>query len=474
MPPSNIYQNTNPTVPPVVTPPVTGQPPVTNMPLPPQPKKQFPKILIILGAILLLLAVGLAVLKLTGVLGGKSKSQNITWWGLWEDTSVVQPLITEYEASHPGLTITYVAQSKEDYRERLTNSLNKGNGPDIFTFHNTWVPMFKSYLDALPSSVMTAADYSKNFYPVMTSDLSYGNSIIGIPLGYDALTLYINQDIFDKAGKTPPTTWDELRSLAKELTIKDEKGMVIQSGVALGRTENVDHWQEILALLMIQNGVDLTNPTGKNAEDALTFYTLFSSIDGVWNTTLPTSTQAFAAGKLAMYIGPSWRTFNIQEQNPKLKFKTVPIPQLPKTNPTDIDITYATYWAQGVSTKSPNKSMAWDFLNFLSSSDSLQKLYKNESSVRTFGEPYPRTDMASLLKSHSIIGSIITQAPGARSWYLASRTFDGTTGINSQMSGYFADAINAVTEGDKTATEALETVSAGVTQVLKQYGILQQ
>ena len=384
----------------------------------------------------------------------------------------MSPLISSYESSHPDVKITYVNQSKEDYRERLKSALTKGEGPDIFTIHNTWVPMFKGDLDALPSSVMTAADYSKTFYSVITSDLSYGNSIVGIPLGYDALTLYINEDIFEKAGKIPPTTWDDLRKLAKELTIKDEKGIITQSGVALGRTENVDHWQEILALMMIQNGVNLTNPVGENAEDALKFFTLFSSTDGVWDATLPTSTQAFEAGKLAMYFAPSWRTFEIQAKNPNLKFRTVPLPQLPEENTTEsINVGYATYWAQSVWSKSSNKLQAWQFLNYLVSSDSLQKLYKTESGIRSFGEPYPRVDLGDSLKDHPLVGSIISMAPNARSWYLASRTFDGSTGINTQMSNYFGDAVNAVTIGKKSPADALETAAQGVVQVLAQYGI---
>jgi len=465
MPPANIYQNSlvNPAVPQV---PPTQVPPQVTVPS----KKKIPKIIIILAGILLLAGIGFAVFKFMSG-RGENTSGNVTWWGLWEDVSIVSPLIASYEQAHPGIKINYVNQSPQDYRERLSNSLAKGEGPDIFTFHNTWVPMFKTDLDAIPSSLITAADYSKIFYQVIVSDLSYGNSIVGIPLGYDALTLYINQDIFDKSGKIPPSTWDSLRSLAKELTIKDESGTIIQSGAALGRTENVDHWQEIIALLMIQNGVDLTNPVGKNAEDALKFFTYFSSVDGVWNTTLPTSTQAFAAGKLAMYLAPSWRAFEIEQANPNLKFKTVPAPQLPKDSPNELDITYATYWAQGVWSKSPNKSAAWSFLNYISSTDSLQKLYQNESAIRAFGEPYPRTDMSSLLTNHPVVGSIITQAPGARSWYLASRTFDGATGINTQVSNYFKDAINAVVAGDKTATEALTTVAQGVSQVLAQYGI---
>ncbi|EKE13126.1 MAG: Extracellular solute-binding protein, family 1 [uncultured bacterium] len=471
MPPSNIYSN-NQT--PVVQNPVNTQPPAQTPNVIPQSvapsRKKFTKPLLIIGILFLVAVLVMLALKFFGNPAVKNSGE-IVWWGLWENKSIVEPLISEYEAAHPGVKITYVEQSKEDYRERLTNSLDKKEGPDIFTFHNTWVPMFKSELDALPSSVMTAADYSKNFYPVIVSDMSYGNSIVGMPLGYDSLTLFINEDIFAKAGKNPPSNWDDLRDLAKELTIKDENGTITQSGVALGRTENVDHWQEILALLMIQNGVDLRSPVGQNAEDALKFFTYFYSVDGVWDTTLPTSTQAFAAGKLAMYFAPSWRVFDIQRQNPDLKYRTVPVPQLPKSSPDEADITYATYWAAGVWSQSPSKLTAWDFLKFLTSNESLQKLYQNASAIRTFGEAYPRTDMASLLTNHPVLGSIVNQAPGARSWYLASRTFDGETGINTQLSNYFKDAVNSVADGDKTETEALDTVGKGVIQVLSQYGI---
>lgn len=450
----------------------TTPPDQTSFVVSPQtPKKPFPKYLIWIGIVLLVVVLIVVVIKLL-LPKAKLQSSDITWWGLWEDQSAVAPLISAYEQANTGVKINYVKQSPQDYRERLTSALAKGTGPDIFPFHNTWVPMFRKDLDILPSSVMNPSDYAKTFYPIASSDLNSGSGIVGIPLGYDSLTLYINDDIFNKAGKTPPTTWDELRQTARELTVKDDQGIITQSGVALGRTENVDHWPEIIALLMIQNGVDLSNPTGKQAEDALSFYTLFSTVDGVWDATLPSSTQAFAAGKLAMYIAPSWRAFEIAQANPDLKFKTVGIPQVPKDNPTQLDITYATYWAQGVSTKSTNRTSAWKFLKFVSSQDSLQKLYANESKQRSFGEPYPRIDMGNLLSTHPLIGSIIGQATGAKSWFLASRTFDGPTGINSQLANYFGDAINAVADGKSSPKQALETAAQGVIQVLTQYKLV--
>lgn len=455
-------------------PPVEA-PAAPEMPLSAPPvQKGFPLIPVILGSLVLVGLIAFVVIKLVlpnlGGGGGSAVSGEITWWDLWEAEASIKPLIDEYEQSHPNVKINYVSQSKEDYRERLTNALAKGTGPDIFTFHNSWVPMFASELDPVPANVYSSADFSKDYYPVAISDLTSGTSLVGIPLQYDGLNLYINQDIFETQGKSVPTTWDELRQTAIELTIKDENGVIQQAGVALGRTENVDHWPEILALMMLQNKVNMTNPTGPLAEAALTYYTIFSSVDGVWDSTLPSSTEAFAQGKLAMYFAPSWRAFEIATINPKLKFKIVPVPQLPKDTLTEPNVAYATYWVEGVSRRSKSKAAAWDFLKFISSKESLQKMYQAQSLTRSFGEIYPKVDMAGLLVSDSNANSIVSQAPYAKSWYLAQRTFDGPTGINSQINKYFEDAINAVNNGTE-AKQVLITVASGVAQVLSQYGI---
>lgn len=435
-------------------------------------KKGFPikQTLLIVGAILLLI-VGFFIIKSLLSKNSISTTANeIVWWGLWEDESVLKSVIAEYELKNPGTKIKYVRQSKEDYRERLTNALAKGTGPDIFRFHSTWVPMYKSELEKVPANIYSASDFSSIFYPVAVSDLTVGSNMVGIPLEYDGLTLYINEEIFEKAGKDFPATWNELRQTAKELTIKDENGTITQSGVALGRTENVDHWPEILGLMMLQNGVDLTKPTGKLAEDALDFYTIFSSSDMVWDATLPSSTVAFAGGKLAMYFGPSWRAFEIRLQNPNLRFKAIPVPQLPKTEANEIDVNYSSYWAEGVWSRSKNKVKAWDFLKFMSSKENLEKMYNQASKTRMFGEPYPRKDMENLLKDHPILGSTVIGAKSAQTWFLQSKTWDGPTGINSQINKYFEDAINLVNSG-KESKVALPAVAQGVIQVLSQYGI---
>jgi len=438
----------------------------------PQDKKEGPvkkKPLVLIVILFLLIVVGIVAFFSTRTTGDKKVSEKTTivWWGLWEDEATVSSVIDKYEASNPNVEIKYVKQSKQDYRERLTNLLAKKEGPDIFRFHNTWVPMFEGQLAPLPSTVISPADYVQTFYPVAVSDLSNSTGTVGIPLEVDGLGLYINEAIFAESGKVPPTTWDELKEVAKELTITDENGLIIQSGVSIGRTENVDHWPEILALMMLQNGADLNNPTGVAAQNALSFFTSFSS-EGIWDETLPFSTTAFSGGKVAMYIGPSWRAFEITKLNPDLRFKVIPTPQLPGEDVFSKDIAYASYWAEGVWSGSKSVEESWKFLRYLSSQESLISLFDSAAKYRAFGEPYPRTDMAALLLSHPLAGAFIEQAKNYQSWYLASNTFDGPTGINSQMNSYFKDAINYVNDNGDPA-DALVTVAQGVKQVLQQF-----
>jgi multiple sugar transport system substrate-binding protein len=394
----------------------------------------------------------------------RGKELTITYWGLWEPSAVMQSLLDEFSQQHSGIKVEYTQQSHKEYRERLQSAFARGEGPDVFRFHNTWVPMLRTELDSLPSEIMSASTFQQTFYPVAANDLRIGANYVGIPLEIDGLALFYNKKIFSTAGKAPPTTWEDLRKTAFELTVRDQKGNIQTAGAPLGLTSNVDHWPDILAVMMLQNGADLSDPTDKLAADALLFYTLFYRSDRIWNESLPNSTQAFASGKVAMYFGPSWRINDIKAINPNLDFGVLPIPQLPNSTTT-----WASYWAEGVSAKSENKSEAWELIKFLSSKESLEKMYAAAvASGRPIGEPYSRTDMADLSQNDQLIGAYIRQAPTAKSWYLSSLTHDN--GINDRIIKYYEDAVN-LTSQKADATTALQTAAQGIAQVLSQYNL---
>jgi multiple sugar transport system substrate-binding protein len=279
----------------------------------------------------------------------------------------------------------------------------------------------------------------------------------------DGLGLYYNEDLLRSAGVTPPTSWEEFRQATLSLTVKDQSGQIVTAGAALGTTGNVEHFSDILAVMMLQNGADLKNPVSNEAQQALSFYHLFAEKpNNVWDETLDNSILAFANGKVAFLFAPSWQAFTIKETNPQLKFQIIPIPQLPGTN-----VTWASYWAEGVSSKSTHKDEAWDFLKFLSSKDSLVKLHTEEAKTRAFGEPYSRVDLAQTLINDPLVGAYIRQAPTAQSFFLSSRTYDN--GINDRMIKYLEDAVNSLTRS-VSPQAALQTAAQGFAQVLSSFG----
>lgn len=231
----------------------------------------------------------------------------------------------------------------------------------------------------------------------------------------------------------------------------------------MGNATNVEHFSDILAVLILQNNGDFTKPNSPEVRDALLFYTNFMKTDEVWSETLPSSTVAFGRGDVAMMLAPSWRSHEIKAMNPELKFATSPLPQL-----SDTRVTWATYWAEGVNAKSTKKDESWKFLKYLSSKEVQQKLYSDQAKTRGFGELYSRKDLANELANDPITSAFMQDAPFAKGWQMSSYTHDD--GANDQIIKYYEDAVTALLAG-KQIEEVQGTLNQGVTQVLRQYGI---
>ncbi|KKR82742.1 MAG: ABC superfamily ATP binding cassette transporter, binding protein [Candidatus Daviesbacteria bacterium GW2011_GWA2_40_9] len=77
------------------------------------------------------------------------KEVTLTVWGLWDEEAIINPVLEAYQKSYPNVKISYVKQSTLNYYPRLITQLRSGFGPDIFTIHNSWLPMMISDLDVL-------------------------------------------------------------------------------------------------------------------------------------------------------------------------------------------------------------------------------------------------------------------------------------------------------------------------------------
>ncbi len=239
------------------------------------------------------------------------------------------------------------------------------------------------------------------------------------------------------------------------------------SGIALGTANNVEHFSDIFGLLLAQNGGSIKKLDSPEAVGALQSYRKFAEPpNNFWDETMPNSMSAFIQEKVAMIIVPSWEIFTIQQANPDLSLKVVPVPVLPGSRP----ISLASYWAEGVSKFSKHQTESWEFLRFLSEKDQMTKLYELQAKTRRFGSPYSRVDLASLLAQNEFIGSVIKQAQSDSyvSIPTISRTYDN--GLNDDINKYIENAINATTQG-VSYKEAMQTAKQGVDQVFSRYQI---
>lgn len=429
------------------------------------------KIFLIIGAIVFFLILFFIIFKVfTSFFGSSSSSTSskdvtLTYWGLWEDKATIEPLIAEYKKKNPTVTIKYEKKDPQSYREKLLARSKDGNGPDIFRFHNTWLPTIKDVVAPIPSSIMSATEYESTFYPITKTDLKVGDQYFGIPLEIDGLVLLYNTDLFKQAGiAVGPKGWDDITSYSSKLTVVGPSG-IVTSGIALGTAENIEHFSEILGLMLLQNGASINDLTSPEAVEMLSVYRRLAQLpDARWDENMPNSISAFIQGKVAMIFAPSWQILTIKKAAPNLNFKVTTFPVVPGEK----QISLANYWVEGVSKYKPatNQTEAWKFLKFLSQKESLTKMYENASKTRLFGEPYSRVDMRPLLEQDPYLGPVVQQAAFMQSMPVVSRTYDN--GINDTIVQYLKNAVNDAGKG-VADDEAFGTANQGIQTVLKRF-----
>lgn len=431
------------------------------------------KIIFLVAAIVILILVIVGGVFLAGKLQSNSKPKDVTlkYWGLWDDVTVMQPIIADFERTHPHIKVQYEKQDIKglgQYVDRLATRINNGQGPDIVRFHSSWTQQLKNYLLPFPQPLVTETKIETDYYKTVGRDMKINGAYYGIPLGIDTLAMFVNTQALESKGLAIPQDWNDIYiKYATELVVKDQNGKIVTPSISLGTYDNISHAPDIVALLLLQNGADLKDLSGSSKEsayDALKFYAAFASGEkAVWDATLDNSTLAFSKGNLPLYFGYSWDIFTIKGLNPSLQFQVVKVPKLAGRNNT-----VASYWAEGVTSKTKNSKEAFEFIEYLSKPETMQKLYQTQSKVRLFGTLYPRRSMAPLLSSNNLVYPFVAQADDAQSTYFSSDTYDGENGMITQMNVYMGNAVRSV-NNNTSADSAIDTLAKGVAQVLSRY-----
>jgi multiple sugar transport system substrate-binding protein len=392
----------------------------------------------------------------------------LTVWSTKDEEQVFAAVVKEYQKSHPYANIQFVKQTPLNYRTRIQAQVAQGSGPDIFLLHESWMPMFLQTrtVAAMPAKEVTFDQFTAEFYPVIKETLSSGGKLYGAAPFIDGLILLVNDDLLKERNVEAPKTWDEFFTAAQKLNAIDDDGTLKISGAAIGTATNVDYWSDLVGLLFLQQPeTNLANPSTEKGADVLRFYTQFANsqqrFDSTWDDTQENSSKAFAAGRVAMVVSTYEKAQEIKASNQNLKFRAVPMPQLPTKS-----VTWGSFWSYGVSNGSPQKSRAWEFLKFLMS-DQGEKAF-NQAIKQRYGYymPYSRLDLQKDQVNEPLLGAVVTQGPLMKSWYLAYGTND--QGLNDSMIKAYKGAVDT-TLANKDPQVALATATQLIQQALSEY-----
>jgi ABC-type glycerol-3-phosphate transport system substrate-binding protein len=395
----------------------------------------------------------------------------LDYWGLWEPPSVVQPLIDEFEDQNPNIKINYSQQTFSNYESKLFTRLQQATdatepAPDIFRIHNTWTPKYYQYLSPVPAQIMSAEEYKEKFYPTAVSDFTAKDgNIYAIPWYIDGLVVFYNKQLLAEEGiQEPPSDWDSFFELAQNLTQRDASGRILQSGLAIGTSKNINHSAEIIAYLLLLEGIEVIDQTRTSVtlntprvQRVFETYTDFARGDNaIWSSTLRTDLEMFFSGDLAMMIAPSWRVFDIIEAAPTIEFDTTVLPQL-QANPKNVF--YATYWGDAVSKTTSNPLAAWKFINFLAQKEQQMELYSNASKIRAFGEPYSLVELNSEILNQPYVSAIAEMAPDMKAipW-----------GDEQVVNTAIDEAITSIIENKRDVSTALQDAESIINATIEQ------
>ncbi|MBK8023037.1 MAG: extracellular solute-binding protein [Chloroflexi bacterium] len=118
-----------------------------------------------------------------------------------------------------------------DYWTRLPLALAGGTGPDMYFFHGNWMQQFVDggLVQAWPEE--RVAQLREQLDGIDTNLI--GGKLYAFDEGFDTNVIYYGKKAWADAGLTEadiPTTWDQLVSLAEQLTQRDASGAIVRAG----------------------------------------------------------------------------------------------------------------------------------------------------------------------------------------------------------------------------------------------------
>jgi ABC-type glycerol-3-phosphate transport system substrate-binding protein len=272
----------------------------------------------------------------------------VVLWGTFPETQM-NKIIQEFNPKAKTYRVSYKEVREENFSQSLVEALANGNGPDLILAPYQTILSQSSRLYSFPIDEKT---YKDNYIDGASIFYNTGGSL-ALPVSVEPMVLFYNRTLLSKHGiVNPPLYWGEVAEIVPQITLQNNKGQFVESGIALG-APNTPYAKDILMSIVQQlgqvpvlkktnqgSGSTLLNVTANEPivadgdihplASALRYFTQFADPTQKtysWNQFSGNADEQFVAEKLGMYIGYSGDLEILRARNPRAEIEMAIFPQ---------------------------------------------------------------------------------------------------------------------------------------------------
>ncbi|CAG0927427.1 Cyclodextrin-binding protein [Planctomycetaceae bacterium] len=276
-----------------------------------------------------------------------------------EEKAALEKVVASYNATvaSKGVRVATLAVPYDAFADKITASVPRGKGPDIFIFAQDrlggWIEAGKT---VEPIDFFLDKPTKDRYIPTTMEAMTYRGTVYGLPLNYKVITLIYNK----KLVATPPKTSKELVATAKKLT--DAKSG--RFGLAYSYSDFYYHaaLQNAFGGRVFDPGPKpvLNNPQNVKALELLMRWFVK---DGILPAEPSTAliTSLFNGGKAAMVFSGPWFLGEIAGN---IDYALAPLPTIDEAGGKPMR-PWMTVEGVYVTAPSANKDAAYDFAKYL-------------------------------------------------------------------------------------------------------------
>lgn len=280
-----------------------------------------------------LLAAGAALVAGLGIASSQAQAGDVTFW-TWrqEDKAAYTELFADFMKANPGINVKFEAFAVEQYATVLSTALAAGKGGDVI--HTRAYGGLEQFAKAgyllplTPANVPELANLPEDAKASLT--LRSDGKVYSFAFASQTLGLFVNNEIFKRAGLTPPTTWAELITVSKAL--KDKGITPLANGMATAWMAEV--FTSVFTNPLLGPSFAQELVSGKATFEDPRYVAALTKLlelrdfmpQGFSGVDYPTAQQLFLSGRAAMFAGGSFEIANFRKQNPKLDMSFIAPP----------------------------------------------------------------------------------------------------------------------------------------------------